>query len=384
MSAPETTSTPQVVVYGATGLVGGRVCAALDAADVPFIAAGRRKPALDKLAHLVGAAEVRVAELDHDALVAAFAGARVVVNCAGPLAEVGEPVLLAALAAGAHYVDLGGDQAVVHALYERHDSTARRAERIVVPGCALDGALGDWASAWAAMHVCGVHDEGDVVRSAAPSRLAEDKPLDEIAVSYVFDDLVLSPGSQKAVFGNLKTRALVWHRDRWESVLPGAARRRVNAGPVMGGEREAVSFPGGDVVTVPRHVATRSVQTFVSMTRSTAATAALRLLARAMPLVPKRATELLAPYQPHEEDYARTRFAVIAQARRGFQAAQITVTGEDQYRASAGIAAWVARALLTRGDGPIGMRAPSELFRPEPALRGVAAAIGLALEPSFA
>jgi hypothetical protein len=152
----------------------------------------------------------------------------------------------------------------------------------------------------------------------------------------------------------------------------------------MGGEREAVSFPGGDVVTVPRHVATRSVQTFVSMTRSTAATAALRLLARAMPLVPKRATELLAPYQPHEEDYARTRFAVIAQARRGFQAAQITVTGEDQYRASAGIAAWVARALLTRGDGPIGMRAPSELFRPEPALRGVAAAIGLALEPSFA
>ncbi len=376
-------SAPDIVVYGATGLVGGRVCTALDAADVPFVAAGRRGTALEKLATIVGATAWRVAELDHDQLVAAFRGAKVVVNCAGPLAEVGEPVLLAALAAGAHYVDLGGDQAFMHLVYERHDSAARKAGRVVVPGCGLNCAIGDWAAAWAAMHVCSVSEEGDVVRQAPAPRLAEERPLDEIAVSYIFDDLVLSPGSQKAVFGNLHTRGLVWKRDRWESVAPAATRRKVNAGPEMGGQRDAVSFPGGDVVTVPRHVAVDSVQTFVSTTRSTAATTALRLIARAMPLVPKRATDLLAPYQPHEEDYARTRFAVIAQARRGFSAAQVVVSGDDQYRASAGIAAWVARALAARGDGPIGMRAPSELFRPELALRAVADVVGLAVEPSF-
>ncbi len=376
-------SAPPIVVYGATGLIGGRVCAALDAEDVPFVACGRRKAALDKLAPLVDATEVRVAELDHEQLVAAFKGAQVVVNCAGPLAEVGEPVLVAALAAGAHYVDLGGDQAAMHALYEHHDSAARRAGRAVVPGCGLNCAIGDWASAWAAMHVCGVADEGEPVRGAPPARLAEDKPLDEIAVSYVFDDLVLTPSSQKAVFGNITKRGLVWRRDRWESTSSATERRRVNAGSAMGGERDAVLFPGGDVITVPRHIAARCVQTFVSTTRSPAATAALRLIARAMPLVPKRATELLAPYQPHEEEYARTRFAVVAQARRGFAAAQVVITGEDMYRASAGIAAWVARALMSRGEGPIGMRAPSELFRPEPALRAVAAAIGLAIDPSF-
>src|SRR5262249_6012155 len=161
-------------------------------------------------------------------------------------------------------------------------------------------------------------------------------PLDEVAVSYIYDDLVLSPSSQKAVFGNLHTRSLVWQRDRWEHVAPAVTRRRVNAGSAMGGERDAVSFPGGDVITVPRHVAASTVQTFVSTTRSTAATTALRLLARAMPLVPKRAIDALAPYQPHEEEYARTRFAVIAQARRGFAAAQIVVRGDDQYRTSAG------------------------------------------------
>jgi hypothetical protein len=151
----------------------------------------------------------------------------------------------------------------------------------------------------------------------------------------------------------------------------------------MGGERDCVLFPGGDVITVPRHVDAKSVQTYVSTTRSQAATAALRLLARAIPFVPKRATDLLAPYQPHEEDYARTRFAVIAQARRGFSAAQVVVSGEDQYRTTAGIAAWVARALATRGPGPIGIRAPTELFRPELALRAVAEAVGLTVEPSF-
>jgi hypothetical protein len=271
----------------------------------------------------------------------------------------------------------------MHMMYERHDSTARKAGRVVVPGCGLNCAIGDWGSAWAALHVCDLRDEGAVVREAPAPRIAEDRPLDEIAVSYIFDDLVLSPGSQKAVFGNLHNRGLVWRRDRWEPIANAAERRKVNAGPDMGGQRDAVSFPGGDVITVPRHVAAQTVQTFVSTTRSQAATTALRLLARAMPLVPKRATDLFAPYQPHEEEYARTRFAVIAQARRGFSAAQIVVSGDDQYRATAGIAAWVARMLATREVGPIGMRAPTELFRPEPALREVAAIIGLSIEPSF-
>jgi hypothetical protein len=111
---------------------------------------------------------------------------------------------------------------------------------------------------------------------------------------------------------------------------------------------------------------------------------ALRLLARAVPFVPRRATELLAAYEPREDEYARTTFAVIAQARRGFSAAQVGVRGHDLYRSAAIIAAWIARQLVARSTGPVGMRAPSELFRPEPALREVAEAAGLVVEPSFA
>src|SRR5438046_5332329 len=136
-----------VVVYGATGLVGGRVGAELDDAGVAFAVAGRDRPELVKLAGVVAAADVRVAELDRVARV--IEGARVVVNCSGPHEEV----LAAALAARAHYVDVGAAQGFLHAMYERHESEARRAGIACIPGCGLNCAIGDWAAAWAAQHV---------------------------------------------------------------------------------------------------------------------------------------------------------------------------------------------------------------------------------------
>jgi short subunit dehydrogenase-like uncharacterized protein len=372
-----------IVVYGATGLIGRHVCGELDAAGASFAIAGRDRAALERLSY--SAADIHAATLDDaEGLARAFDGTRVVVNCAGPLAEVGEPLLVAALAAGANYIDLGGDQAFVHAMYERYDSTARHAGRVAVLGCAVNGALGDLAAGWAAGHVCGNHEDDTApVRATPVPRLAEDRPLEDVAVSYVFDQLVLSPASQRAVFAGLNARGLAWRRDRWEHLAPGALRRRINAGSAMGGERDVVSFPGGDVITVPRHVAARAVQTFVSTTRGSIASAALRLVARAMPLVPRRAADLFATYSPPEEDYARTHFAVVAQARRGFSAAQVVVTGVDLYRASAVIAAWMARQIAARADGPTGMRAPTELFRPAATLRELASIGALAVEPSF-
>ena len=111
--------------------------------------------------------------------------------------------------------------------------------------------------------------------------------------------------------------------------------------------------------------------------------AALRLLSRALPLVPRRASELLVPYAPADADYARTQFAVVAHVRRGFASAQIAVRGRDVYRTTAAIAAWFARCLAERRDGPTGMRAPAELVRAEPALRAIAGTADLTIVPSF-
>ncbi len=379
MSSPDAA----IVVFGATGLVGRRVCAQLAALATPFEIAGRREAALAELAAQIPVAHTHVADTrDAASLARAFAGARVIVNAAGPLRDSAGPVLTAALTAGAHYVDVGGEQAAIHELHERLESTARRAGLVALPGAGVDCTIGDLAAAWAADHLCGIADRGPLVRTEPAPRLAEDRPLDEIAITYVFDDLVLSAGSQRALFTTAFGKPLVWRRDRWEAGRAGE-RRRVNAGRALGGERDALGYAGGDVVTIPRHIAAQLVTTFVSTTRSAGAATALRLLARALPFVPRAAGELLAPYAAPDTDYSRTRFAIVAQVRRGFAAAQLVVHGHDLYRTTAVIAAWTAAQLANRKAGATGMRAPGELFRAEPALRAIASAAGLVIEPSF-
>jgi uncharacterized protein YbjT (DUF2867 family) len=400
-------ASPVIAVFGATGLVGRQVCELLaapepdgdggpgDGAPVPLRLVGRRRDALDALAGALASATTRApvavaAADDAAALVRALAGVRVVVNAAGPLRDTAEPVLAAALAAGAHYVDVGGEQAVLRALYERGESAVRRAGLVALPGAGFDAAIADLAAAWAAEHLTAAEppgpvtadEPGDPVRTVPADRIAEHRPLDEVAVSYAFDDLALSAGSQRALFGAIGERALIWRRDRWE---PGRAgeHRRINPGPALGGERDAIGFAGGAVITIPRCVAADRVATYVSVARSPAASAALRLVARALPLLPRRAGGVLAPFAPDDADYARARFAVLAQVRRGFSAAQIAVHGRDLYRTTAAIAAWSARRLAARGPGPIGMRAPGELFRAQPALRAIARAAALTIEPSF-
>jgi len=382
MSSPSRVPGP-ITVFGATGVVGRRVCAELVRAGQAVAIVGRRAEALAALAATLPAAPVHVAEAgDGAALARAFAGARVVVNAAGPLRETCGPVLAGALAAGAHYVDVGGEQAVLQEVYERHESAVRRAGLVALPGAGLDCVIGDLAGAWAAAHLLEAADPGGAVRDAPAPRLAEDHPIDDIAVSYVFDELALSAGSQRALFGALGTRALIWRRDRWEAGPPGD-HRRINAGPALGGEREAQAFAGGDALTIPRHVAARLVATYLSATRRAGAAAALRLLSRALPFVPPRARELLVPYELPEAGLAHTRLAVIARAQRGFATVQIAVHGRDLYRTTAAITAWCACRLAERITGPIGMRAPGELFRAEPALRAIAHAADLTIEPSF-
>jgi len=340
----------RIVVIGAAGVVGRRVCAELARRDLPIAIAGHRGVGLAALARTLPVAAVHFADVhDARALARAVTGAAVVVNAAGPLRATAAPVLAAALAAGAHYVDVGGAQA-------------------------------DLAVAWAARRLLGVADPGAALRDELAPRLADDDPVDDISVSYAYDGLTISAGTQRALFGAIGTRVQVWRRDRWEDGRAGD-HRRIDAGPQ--GARDAIAYAAGDPITIPRHVTAQLVAAYVSTTRRPGTTAALRVLARVLRVLPRTAADLLAPYAASDADYAQTELAVVARVRRGPNAAQIVVRGRDLYRTTAAITAWAAAQLAGRAAGPIGMRAPGELFRGEPALREIARAADLTIEPSF-
>jgi short subunit dehydrogenase-like uncharacterized protein len=331
-----------------------------------IVVVGRGRVAGEVLARLPGASAIAVGEpMPVDA--------ELVVLCGGPLARTAAPTLAAALDAGAHYVDVGGEQAAIHAIHVDHEAAARRAGRVVLPGMGVDCALGDLAAAWAASAVAGEPLVGELVRAAPAARVAEARPLEAVLVTYVYEELVMSAGRQRALFAGTGVRPLTWRRDRWEPAR--FTRRRINVG---GRERDAIALPAGDAITVPRHVATNEVTTYASVTQGALATGALRWAARALALLPTSAAERLAPYAGSDDDPSRTRFWVVAEARRDFAEARVVIAGRDPYRTTAAIAAWAARQVFIRDrSGPLGVRAPSELFRADLALAALAEDAGL-------
>lgn len=386
---------PRLAVYGASGVAGAALGRALAAAGARVRWVGRSRARLATAMASCPTArpeELALAEADdHAALVAAFAGAAVVVNAAGPFAAVGDGVLSAAIAAGCHYLDLCAEQAVIRRVFESFDAAARHAEVTVVPGAGLASALGDLLAATATARLLDHHDEGPTVRDAEGARLGGAQPL-ALSIGYLFDDLALPAGAQASVFANLGAPMVVWRRDRWDPERPGRRTRTFNPGPMpdgaelaparargadprgadaatalaappVGVERDAFSLGGGDTITVPRHVVAASIDTYLSLSRKAPVQRALRLAALAASWLPAGASQLLVPTPIDPAALAATRFAVVATAEHPFDARHAVAHGRDLYATSTVLTSRLALALARRERGPTGVRAPAELLR---------------------
>ena len=356
-----------IVVYGATGTTGTLVAEELTRRGFELVLAGRDRGRLAALAGRLGGLPVRQAQV-HDAggMAAAVEGAAVVVSCAGPFLVVGEPVLRAAIAAGAHYVDVAGEQAFLREMYEQYDSRARRAGVTAVPGLGFEVALGDWAAARAAA----------MVRAAAAADPEE--PIEEVAVGYAVSRFRPSAGTVQSAVATLGRPAVVWQEDRWERAAPGS-RARTFAFPPPFGARDAVRVPAGEVVTVPRHVAARRVETFLAIgDGSPLARYAARAAGVVGPLLPVLAASPLgallrsrvgAAPPPDPAERSESRFALVAEASHRFHRSRVSISGGDLYGTTARIAAEGVAQLTAAGrPPPAGVLTPAELMDPAGAL----------------
>ncbi|HKE19596.1 MAG TPA: saccharopine dehydrogenase NADP-binding domain-containing protein [Kofleriaceae bacterium] len=385
-----------IVIYGAAGTTGTLVARELFGRGHRVVLSGRDRSRLERLAsslagHRPGVAdaaepggrpETRPAQV-HDAaeMAAAMRGARVVVACAGPFLQVGEAALRAALEAGAHYIDVCGEQAFLREAYERFDSPARRAGVTAVPGFAWEIALGDWAASRAAalcraqVAPAGRAADGGERGEPAAGALA---PVDEIAIGYALSQVSTTPGTRQSLVAALSQPISVWLEDRWERVAP-LSRTRSIAFPPPFGEREALLWPSGEVITVPRHAPARRVEAYLSAGGGAPALrAAARLAGLVGPLVSVAAASPLGAFvraragagpPPDEAARRSIEFAIVAEASLHFRRARVSLGGTDPYAQSARIAALGVERLLGAGPPfPAGVIAPSQLVSPEGSL----------------
>ncbi|HKN38078.1 MAG TPA: saccharopine dehydrogenase NADP-binding domain-containing protein [Acidimicrobiia bacterium] len=330
----------RVAVVGATGYTGGLVVGELTRRGVEVVALGRNP---DKLRSLPAEVERRAVEAaDTAALGAALDGCRAVVNCVGSFIDHGEAVVAAAVAASADYVDTSGEFPFQQRVFERHDGPARAAGVAVVPGMAFYSAPADLVAALAAR--------------------ALGRPPETVEIAYRLAGARPSRGTLRT---NLRRAGLpcpVWEDGRLASRRVGDDPRPF-AFPEPYGPVAVARWPGGEVLSVPRHTGARSVAVFLAMPKAAAAVFRNpRLTALLQPV--GRALVGQGTGGPAEAARGRARFAVVAEARAGDDVARGVIEGHDLYGVTAAACGEAVQRLGT-GGRPAGVLAPAEAFDPE-------------------
>jgi short subunit dehydrogenase-like uncharacterized protein len=345
-----------VVVYGASGYTGRLVSASLAKRGVTFAISGRDRAKLDRLAKsLPSPPEVIVAGVDDPKALAAMAArARVVMDCAGPFARLGPPVIDAALESGAHFLDITGETEYMHATQLR-DAAAKARGIAIVNAVGFDVVPTDCAGAIAAA--------------------SAGAPVTWLKIAFATKRARPTQGTTRSLVEHLKYGGMAWiegaiHRE------PLGAERWVVPFPQPIGTRECLSVPIGDVVTAPKSTGAENVRGFFSAPRG---------LSRWAPLVPAAGKVMSLPLLrglterwlrtlpegPTAEQRAESRFAVHAEATGPKGTRTAWVTGPDGYDLTAESAALCAD-LASRPDfAKTGVLSPSQAFGARPLLDGL-------------
>ncbi|HEX5087367.1 MAG TPA: saccharopine dehydrogenase NADP-binding domain-containing protein [Nocardioides sp.] len=327
MTQPQPAAT-SIAVYGADGHTGRLVVTELARRGHEVVLGGRSRSALEALRDgLEAPAQVRSAHVDDRAALRSLtAGAGVVINCAGPFAATGRALASAAIETGTHYLDHSAEPLYVRALFEQLGSRARAAGVVVVPGMSFFGALADLLA----------------------HRLAGDRAeVDEVTVAYAVRGWLMTAGSRATALG-LREADRATFRDGTLGVGPPArALATFDFPEPVGRQAVIVDYPAGEVVTIPRHVATRAVR--VVMTADTFV-----------------AAEVFGGADVDPRTRAGSEYLLTVRAASSTGTLERHLEGSDIYGTGAAVAVEAA-VRLARGSGAAtgGVRSAAQVFPPD-------------------
>lgn len=270
----------------------------------------------------------------------------VIIVTTGPASAVADVLVPAAVAAGVHVVDASFEQAHVRALHDRWGgSTAGVA---IVPAAGLAFLVGDLL--------------GAVAGAAATDTT-------ELHIAYAvprFTDLVgaWSPGTRRSGLAALAGEGLVL-RDGHLTEEGAGESRRLAWFPRPVGPHHAAGVPGGEAVSLPRHVGgLRTVATYLALPSLLAEV--LQAAARSLRGGGGRGrlADLVTRGGPPGEDRRRdTRWACVAEAPSEGGVVRAWAYGTDPYAFAAAALVLVAEQVASPG-APTGVLAPGELGDP--------------------
>jgi short subunit dehydrogenase-like uncharacterized protein len=140
----------RIVLFGATGYTGQLAARALVARGAAPVLAARSRERVEALAVQLGGLESAVADVARPQTIRALLQrGDVLVSTVGPFVRWGRPALLAAVDAGAHYIDSTGEPPFIRTVFKNHDTDAQEAGVGLLTAFGYDYVPGNLAGALA-------------------------------------------------------------------------------------------------------------------------------------------------------------------------------------------------------------------------------------------
>lgn len=332
-------------VLGAAGFTGRLVVERAREAGLPLRLVGRRREALEALAGADD--EIHVADARSEAeLLEAFEGASVVASLAGPFLPLGPRPVAAAIAVGAHYVDVTGEQAFARLVYEGFGDSAAERDVVLLTAFGFLYAVGDLAA-----------------------RLAADgvEPVDDIAAGYSVEGFRLGSSGTRRTVGIVMSQPVVRYEDG--ALVRSRFGASTRAFELPSGRDRLVEWSGAEALSVPRHARARRVRSYVHTPIPVVTAQLARLGPLGAPLV--RLSGRIGG-GPSEAQREATRWTVVAEAKASGQGRRATLTGHDVYGLTALLVVRAAEALRAGEVAGAGALAPAEAFDPTTLLERLA------------
>jgi short subunit dehydrogenase-like uncharacterized protein len=360
----------RIVLYGATGYMGGLTARAMVAGGARPVLAGRDQGRLDALAARLAAEgertqlETAVAEATRPGQLRGLIGeGDVLVSTAGPFMKVGRPVVAAAVDAGAVYLDSSGEPPFIRQVFEAFGPRAERTGAVLLTAFGYDYIPGNLAGALA-------------LQAAGPTAA-------RVRVGYfVRGDLrkVGSAGTRASVTGLLLEPGYAFRGGR---IVTERIAAHLASFELDGTRKEAFSIGSSEQFALPRLRPTSAAADgnpaptpltdvgvylgwFGHATRLVHYGSALSTPLHRLPAA-RRALDAVARRIQRSRSGPGTQSIVsdvvaVAADARGRTLSTVHLTGRDPYSFTASILAWAAAKAAADGVRPPGALGPVEAF----------------------
>ncbi len=346
----------RIVLFGATGYTGRLTAQALLDRGAEPLLAGRNESSLNALASELGVElETAVADVSRPESVRALLGeGDVMLSTVGPFTNWGDPAILAAIEAGAAYLDSTGEPPFIRRVWSRFGPAAAAA------GVPLLTAMGyDWVP-------------GNLAAALALAESGPEATAVEVGYFLTGSGGGTSGGTAASVVASMLEPGFGFRDGR---LVTEATGKRVRTFEVRGRRRQAVSAASSEHFAIPSQFPlVRDVEPFLGWFG--AATRPLQLSAYALagltqvPGAKAGLERLMGRFAkgstggPSEAERAASGSHVLAIAhdRSGAALTEVRLEGVNGYTFTAAMLAWASIRLLEGGVDRSGALGPTEAF----------------------